>query len=144
MFPFRKRKTKVEYITPEFYKDWGNAQYELECLGHRLDAVRQTINQLIVDKRPENDWALRHWREVESVILRRWKHTVRLKDTGLRQKQTWDSGPQISYDWWEDTGFTGYGFADRLFDKYFGKSDFAQSWERARDLRIEMARKGLA
>jgi hypothetical protein len=143
-----KRKTNVEYITPEFYKDWGNANAELDSLGHRLDAVRGIITDLEQRKVPENHWGLRHWREVEAVVLRRWKNTVRLKDTGLRQKQTWDSGPRISYEWFERDDGVGtpvFPFFNFTFlDNWFNQSDLSASWERAQRNRLEMARKGLA
>lgn len=146
MLMFRSRKAKVEYVVPEFYKDWGNAHAELESLGHRLDAVRGVISELVQREVPEDHWGLRHWREVEAVVLRRWKHTVRLKDTGLRQKSLVEDGPKIDYDWFEKhDGLPGFGITDRIFEKYFGRNgDFDWSWQKAIEKRIEMARKGLA
>ena len=146
MLRFLKRKTKVEYVVPEFYKDWGNANYELETLGHRLDSVRRTIEQLEAWEKPENDWALRHWREAEAVILRKWKHTVRLKDTGLRQKSKLKEGPEIDYHWWEgDDGMGGPLFPWMNFaNNWFNHSDLSASWDKAIQNRLEMARKGLA
>ena len=143
---FRSKKPKVEYVVPEFYKDWGNAHYELECLGHRLDVVRKTVDDLVQRGVPEDHWGLRHWREVEAVVLRRWKHTVRLKDTGLRQKSTRQEGPDIDYDWFEKhDGMPGFGLTDRIFDRFFGgDGDLAWSWAKAQEEKVQKARQGLA
>jgi len=133
-------------VVPEFYKDWGNANAELESLGKRLDAVRGIINDLVQREVPENHWGLRHWREVEAVVLRRWKHTVRLKDTGLRQKTTLREGPEIDYHWWErHDGIGGHVFPFMGFmDNWFNHSDLSASWAKAQEEKLQKARQGLA
>lgn len=141
-----KRKTKTEYITPEFYKDWGNANQELESLGRRLDATRSAIARLESWEVPANHWALRRWRENEAILLRKWKHTLRLKDTGLRQKQLWDSGPKIDYDWWEKhDGIGGHLFPFLgIFDNWTNQTDLSASWAKAMEEKLQKARQGLA
>lgn len=150
MLKFLSRKTKTEYIAPEFYKDWGNASYELENLGRRLDAVRTTIKFLEDCKKPEDHWAMVQWRQAEAIILRKWKHTLRLKETGLRQAGRVDSGPKISYDWWEKSDevameipFLG-GFSMWLQDKIGSNSSLDRAWEMAREEKLQKARQGLA
>lgn len=147
MLKFLSRKTKTEYITPEFYKDWGNASYELDSLGRRLDATRQAIAYL--KHKPENHWALRQWRENEAILLRKWKHTIRLKETGLRQANKVDTGPKIRYDWWEGSDEVPMQFP--LFDaltqwihSHAGISNLDRAWEMARDEKLQKARQGLA
>ena len=143
---FRSKKVKTEYVTPGFYKDWGNAQAEIDGLGRRLDSVRGIIKDLVQRGVPENHWGLRHWREVEAVVLRRWKHTIRLRETGLRQKSTVQEGPQIDYSWWEQhDGVGGYLFPFMgVFDNWFNHSDLDASWEKAREEKLQKARQGLA
>jgi hypothetical protein len=144
---FLSRKTKTEYIVPSFYKDWGNASYELECLGRRLDATRQAINYL--KDKPENHWALRQWRENEAILLRRWKHTIRLKETGLRQIQNYDSGPKISYDWWENAEEVPMTMPlldniSRWIMEYTGNTNLDRAWAIAQEEKLQKARQGLA
>jgi hypothetical protein len=146
---FLSRKTKTEYITPEFYKDWGNASHELECLGRRLDATRQALAYL--KDKPENHWALRQWRETEAILLRKWKNTIRMKETGLRQIVSYDSGPKIDYAWWEGS----YEVAMRIpimdgimqwMQEKTGNTDYSldRAWEMAREEKLQKARQGLA
>jgi hypothetical protein len=144
-----RSKRKTEYITPEFYKDWGNASAELESLGRRLDAVRSTIARLELHDKPADHWALRQWRENEAIILRKWKHTLRLKETGLRQKQNWDSGPKVSYDWWEGSEEPVLQFpildavSRWIQDSVNGNFDLTRAWEMARNESLQKARQGL-
>jgi len=144
---FRSKKTKTEYITPEFYKDWGNAGYELEVLGRRLDAVRQTLDYL--KDKPENHWAVVKWRQAEAIILRKWQHTVRLKETGLRQAGKMDLGPKIDYNWWEGSDEVRMSFPlldniTRLILDHTGNTNLDRAWEMARDEKLQKARQGLA
>jgi len=139
-----KRKTKTEYITPEFYKDWGNAAYELECLGRRLDSAREAIKR----SKPDS-WAHNHWTEAEAIILRKWKHTIRLKDTGLRQANKKDTGPTINYDWWENAEEAPMSMP--LFDSFYhwmidktSNTNLDRIWEIAIQEKIQKARQGLA
>jgi hypothetical protein len=144
-----KSKTKVEYVTPEFYKDWGNATYELESLGRRLDAVRATIARLEALVKPEDHWALVQWRQSEAIILRKWKHTIRLKETGLRQAGKVDLGPKISYDWWEPSYEPGMSmpFFDKLWTWLQERTyspNYNRIWEIAKEEKLQKARQGLA
>ena len=144
---FRSRKVKTEYITPEFYKDWGNSAAELECLGRRLDAVRLSLSYL--KDKPEDHWAVVQWKQVEDILLRKWKHTVRLKDTGLRQAGRVDTGPKISYDWWEKSdevvmrvpiidGITNW-VSDRI-----SSPNLERAWAMAMNEKLQKARQGQA
>ena len=147
---FRSRKTNTEYITPEFYKDWGNASHELEVLGRRLDAVRNTIKYLEECEKPEDHWAMIQWRQAEAIILRKWKHTLRLKETGLKQAGKVESGPTISYDWWEKSDEVPMSFPilDALtrwiHDATVGNTNLDRAWEMAREEKLQKARQGLA
>jgi len=142
---FRSKKVKVEYITPEFYKDWGNAAYELKCLEHRLDAVRSALKECKPDS-----WAYRHWAETEAVLLRKWKHTVRLKDVGLRQINKVDMGPAIDYDWWEGSEEVAMrfpildGISNWIQDRVVGSASLDRAWAKAQEEKLQKARQGLA
>ena len=150
MLKFLSRKTKTEYVTPEFYKDWGNASYELDVLGRRLDAVRQAIKYLEDCKKPEDHWAMVQWRQSEAIILRKWKHTMRLKETGLRQAGKVDTGPAIRYDWWEGAEEVPLTFplldviSRWIHDATIGNTDLSRAWEMAREEKLQKARQGLA
>ena len=147
MLKFLSRKTKTEYITPEFYKDWGNASYELESLGRRLDAVRQSLSYL--KDKPDDHWAVVQWRQAEAIILRKWKHTARLKETGLRQAGKIETGPKISYDWWEGSEeptmhFPVLDAVSRWIQDSAGNSNLDRAWEMAKEEKLQKARQGLA
>ena len=150
MLKFLSRKTKTEYVTPEFYKDWGNASHELESLGRRLDAVRSAIKYLEDCKKPEDHWAMVQWRQAEAIILRKWKHTLRLKETGLRQAGRVDSGPKVDYSWWEKSDEVSMeipflsGFGAWLQDKVSGNTNLDRAWEMAKEEKLQKARQGLA
>lgn len=150
MLKFLSRKPKTEFVTPEFYKDWGNASHELEVLGRRLDAVRTSIQYLEECKKPEDHWAMVQWRQVEAIILRKWKHTLRMKETGLRQAGRVDTGPKIDYDWWERSDEVAMeipvlsGISAWLHDKTSGNSNLDRAWEMAREEKLQKARQGLA
>ena len=141
---FRSKKVKVEYITPEFYKDWGNAAYELKCLEHRLDAVRTALSECKPDS-----WAYNHWAEAEAVLLRKWKHTVRLKDVGLRQTNKVDMGPAIDYDWWEGSEEVAMrfplldGITNWITDRV-SSPNLERAWWMAIEQKVQKARQGLA
>ena len=146
-----RSKRKTEFVTPEFYKDWANASAELESIGRRLDAVRTAIKYLEDGKVAENHWALRHWRSIEQVMLRRWHHTIRLKDVGMRQVTKRQDSPDIDYSWWEPSTEISMNFP--LFDNIgnwindrfgFTYSDLNASWENAKEEKLQKARQGLA
>jgi hypothetical protein len=146
-----KRKVKTVYVAPGFYKDWSNSSYELESIGHRLDSVRRVLDQLKQQKKPKNHWAVIQWKQAEAVLLRKWKLTIRLKDTGLRQIGKKADGPKVSYDWWE--GAEEIHVSLPIFDNIsywinekfgFTKGDLSASWEKAIELKVQRARQGLA
>ena len=143
---FRSKKAKPAVSMPEFFKDWGNAHAEVEALGRRLDSVRGIISDLEAREVPEDHWGMRHWREVEAIVLRKWKHTIRLKDTGLRQRSTMQEGPAIDYNWFErHDGIGGYMFPWMgIFDNWFNHSDLDASWANAQEQKLQKARQGLA
>ena len=149
--PMFRSKRKTEFVSPSFYKDWSRADSEIEGLGRRLDAVRQAIRYLEEGKVPENHWGLKHWRSIEQVMLRRWKHTVRMKDVGMRQVTKRQEGPDIDYSWWEGSEevvmrMPLFDNLAAMFTEKFGISNGSldRAWEMAIQNKIEMARKGLA
>lgn len=145
MLTFLSKKPKVEYVVPEFFKDWANSGAELEALGRRLDAVRGIIAELEA-REDGGGWALNHWRDAEAVILRKWRQVVLLKDTGLRQRSVLRDGPEIDYSWWEKhDGIGGPAFPILgIFDSWFNRPNLAWSWEKAINEKLQKARLGLA
>jgi len=145
---FRSKRT-VEYVTPQFYKDWAQADAEIEALGRRLDAVRGLIVELEQRGDEVESWALRHWREVEDVVLRKWKHTVLLKQSGLRQVGVTREGPDIDYSWWEKSDEIAMrlplidGFTNWLTDRV-SSPNFDRAWAMAQEEKLQKARQGLA
>ena len=144
-----KRKTKTEYVTPGFYKDWSNADCEIERLGHRLDAVRETIRRLEAFDKPEDHWAIKQWRESEAILLRKWKQSVRLKDVGMRQVGVISDLPEVDMSWWEPSYEPGLSFP--LFDNLIFwmqertySPNYDRIWEIAKEEKLQKARQGLA
>lgn len=144
---FRSKKTKTEYITPESYKDWSNAGYEIEGIGRRLDAVRGTMS----DIKDKDSWAYRHWATIEARMTQQWKLTIMLKDTGMKQIKREDNHRQLDYSWWEPSTEIGvrmpvFDFIGDWLNQKFGfvYNDLDGSWEKAKEEKLQKARQGLA
>ena len=145
---FLSRKTpKTEFVAPEFYKDWANASAEIDRLGARLDSVRSVLSAYRT-KKQKATWSYTHWRQVEAIVLRKWKNTVRLKDVGLRQAGKITDDIEIDYSWWEVSDEVRMwsipvpDFLDGLVNRNY--SDLNWSWEKAREEKLQKARQGLA
>ena len=145
---FRSRKTKTDTVEVRHVKDWANSGHELELLGRRLDAVRSTIQHLEASKKPEDHWAVVHWRQAEAMVLLKWRRTQRLKETGLRQVGIVETGPKIAYDWWEgaDEVHMGLPIFDTIgqwiHDHTVGTPSLDRAWEMARNESLQKARQG--
>ena len=141
MLKFRSTKAKpVSIYSDQELKDWKDAWPEAERLALRLDTVR---NQLVDLK--EGTWAHNHWTTIEQVLLRKWKLTVQLQQSGLRQRGPIQK-PAIDYSWWEksDEHSSQSPFWNYLVDKVSSGPDLDRAWEMARDEKLQKARQGLA
>jgi hypothetical protein len=142
---FRSRKTdKIKYVAIGEIKDWRDAGHELELMATRLDYARKALKKCKV-----GTWAHRHWAEVESNLLYKWKLMITLKDTGLRQKSP-SSTVNYDYNWWERSEEVGMTF-DILGNWLQNRTDeiglqarLDESWNRAREQKLQKARQGLA
>jgi len=148
-----RSKRKTEYVTPEIFKDWSNSGHELENIGCRLDAVRETLDRLSKKDLPDDHWAINRWKTVESILTRKWQHTVKMKDVGLKQIKLAgrDSGPKIRYDWWEPSEEVAvtlplFDAFYRLITERFGiqQGSLERAWQMAKQEQLEKARRGLA
>jgi hypothetical protein len=137
---FRSRKTKTEFVSlNESFKDWKDSQPEIDAMGHRLDSVRHALS-----KCKPGTWAHTHWTQIEAVVFRKWSMMIKLQQSGLRQV-----GPersfQIAYDWWEPSDEVKSLIPTPSFmNDWFNHSDLAQSWENAKEQKLQKARQGLA
>jgi len=134
------RKVQREYIRSGV-KDWANAGYELETIGHRLDGARRSLA-----RSKKGSWAYKFWATVESRLLIKWKQTIMLKEVGLRQEVTKEIDLQ-QYDWWEKTeevGTLGVEFWAYLSEKLGPGPNLTESWEKAKEIKLQKARQGLA
>ncbi len=146
MLMFRSKKTKTEFLNPEGeFKDWKDAWPEIEALGNRLDAARETLKFC-----KEGTWAHSHWATIVDTLLRKWQLTVTLYQTGLRQR-----GPQrgynIDYTWLEGSDEITMSIPvidgiTRWINERFGMSygSLDRAWEMAREEKLQKARQGLA
>lgn len=142
-------KNKTEYVAL-VAKDWRDAGPEIERLGQRIDAVRGVIATL--NKRKQK-WAVRHWREAEVLLVRRWKTAVNLQNCGMKSFAPEVEGltAKISYDWFERSEeIPGIPFFDNLTQWCYEKFGFTNrpslswSWDRAMEQKVQKARQGLA
>lgn len=134
------RKPQVEYITPRVYKDWRNADHDLEVLGIRMDQARKAM------KKSKKPWAKAFWKTTYDRLFNKWCLTLKLKDTGLRQS-TEEEDDSERYHWWErseEIRTFNFGFFDRFYENIGLEHRLAESWARARDEKLQKARQGLA
>ena len=138
---FRSRKTdKIKYIgLNESFKDWKDSQPEIEAMGRRLDSVRK-----VIAKSKPGTWAHTHWTQIESVVFRKWSMMICLQQSGLRQVGPDRSFP-IAYNWWEPSDEIKSPIPMPSFLENWGNhSDLAESWEKAKEQKLQKARQGLA
>lgn len=145
---FRSRKASNVLIDAPMF-DKKNLEMELECLGQRLDAVRQRIKDLDETKFP---WAHRFWSMLEQRLITQWKMTLYRFDSNVLQGFR-DRPYNIDYDWWEgDDGIgsnwlpfgVGFGKINDWFENFSLQYRLDDSWERARRDLLERARRGQA
>ena len=142
---FLSKKTKSEFLNPEGeFKDWKDAWPEIESLGLRLDAAREAR-----DRCEEGTWAHTHWSQIADTMFRKWQLTVRLYQSGLRQRSP-ERGIAVDYDWFENSDEpVGYlpipSFLNLNFvNDWFNRGDLEHSWEKAKEQKLQKARQGLA
>ena len=138
---FRSKKTdKIKYVSlNESFKDWKDSQPEIEAMGNRLDSVRNAI----AGCKP-GTWAHTHWTQIEAIVFRKWSMMIKLQQSGLRQVGP-DRNFDIAYDWWEPSDEIKSLIPIPSFMENWGNySDLSQSWENAKEQKLQKARQGLA
>jgi hypothetical protein len=107
------------------YRFFGD---EMEVLGSRLDAARQSLAN------SKTAWAQWYWSEAIDRLMLQWHALPILHDAGAQMTQLprWS----IGYDYWE-RGHENYGIDDKLFDLLFREPNLDASWNRVRDARLQ-------
>lgn len=101
---------------------------EMEALGKRLDAARNSLNSA------QSPWARWFWKETLDLLLRQWRALPILHDgeaqTTLIPKWT------VDYNYWERAEeIAAWDISDKIFHKIY-QPNLDESWERIRTERI--------
>lgn len=118
----------VDFVAKETtLKNWRFFGDEMEVLGSRLDAARDSL------ARAKTDWARWYWTEAVDRLMLQWKSLPILHDAEAQMTiiPRWT----IDYEYYERGHELNYGIEDKLFDKIFRVS-LDESWNRIRDERI--------
>jgi hypothetical protein len=78
--------------------------------------------------------------------MSKWQQTIMLKDVGLRQEVIKEQDIR-TYDWWEKTeevGTLGVDLWAFLSEKLGPGPNLTESWEKAKEIKLQKARQGLA
>lgn len=140
---FRSKKINTYISLNESFKDWKDATHEVEAMGARLDAARETLKHC-----KEGTWAHTHWSQVEATVLRKWQMMVSLQSSGLRQTGP-DRSVPIDYSWFEKSDEVAMrlpvldGITSWLTDKV-SSPNLERAWAMAMEQKLQKARQGLA
>lgn len=145
--PTSQSKSNTEYIP--LGRDYRDAGPEIERLGQRIDAVRTALDAA---RRSKSAWGIRHWSQLETLLLRRWKMLINLKDVGAKSSEK--APYEIDHNWWEPAeeitalSLPGFDAFERWsMDRWQSmrlQDGLTRSWENARNELIQKARQGLA
>jgi len=109
-------------------RNWRFLGMEMEALGARLDAARESLS------RAKTDWARWYWTEAIDRLMLQWSSMPILHDADVTMTQL----PRwfVSYEWWENsTEIAHWDISDKLFDKIF-RADLDEVWHRHREARL--------
>jgi hypothetical protein len=129
---FAKQRPVEFFHTQTDLRNWRFLGMEMEALGCRLDAARESLSKA------KTDWARWYWQEILDRLMLQWRHLVPLHDGDARMTviPRWAT----DYEWWEgstELQYTGVeGLTDKLFEKIFRNEDLESVWRRRRDERI--------
>ena len=140
MLMFRSKRTANPEVDID-YKDWRTAWPEVEALAQRLDVAREHLSMA-----KEGSWAAGYWGNVVDVLTRKWKLTVNLYQSGLRQKGGRKEAYKIDFDWFEGhDGLSGPMFPwMNVFNNWFNQPSLERAWALAQEEKLQKARQGLA
>ena len=114
-------------------RNWRFLGQEMEALGARLDAARETL------ARAKTNWSKNYWSQTIESLMFQWKQLPVLHDA--------DAQMTLKPRWTVDYGFVehshtseGDGFTDRVYHKFFRASaDIEASWHNHREARLARA-----
>jgi hypothetical protein len=109
-------------------RNWRFLGMEMEGLGTRLDAARQSLSIA------KNDWARWYWTETIDRLMLQWSNLTALHDgqATMTRLSRW----KVEYHWWEDSTELGsWDISENLFNKLY-RADLDESWHRIRDERL--------
>jgi len=136
-----KKKQTIKYVGIGEVKDWRDAGYEIEAIGHRLDKARLALANA------KSNWAKDYWQVTVDRLFTKWQLTIQLKDTGLRQQGPESFYSDIDYDWYENSEeirMIGFTWFDHWFDSTGLDRRLDESWAKSKEIKLEKARQGLA
>jgi len=133
MINFFATSKPIEFeLTRSDLRNWRFLGMEMEALGCRLDAARESLSAA------RTDWARWYWQETLDRLMLQWRHLVPLHDGDARMTVVprWTT----DYAWWENSTELQYsgleGLTEQLFDKIFRDDDLEAVWRRHRDERL--------
>jgi len=120
----------VEFVPMQTdLRNWRFLGMEMEALGARLDAARETLS------RAKTDWARWYWTETLDRLMLQWQAMPILRDgdVTMTQMPRWT----IDYEWWDGAKeIGGFDISDKLFEKIFRDENLDESWNRIRNERL--------
>jgi len=120
----------VEFVPMQTdLRNWRFLGMEMEALGTRLDAARESL------ARAKTDWARWYWTETLDRLMLQWRSMPILHDADVTMTLVprW----MVDYEWWDGTAeIGGWDISDQLFDKIFRTDDLDSVWRRHRDARL--------
>jgi hypothetical protein len=124
----------VEFLsTHTELRNWRFLGQEMEGLGARLDAARETL------ARSKTNWSKNYWSQTIESLLFQWKQLPLLHDADAQMTlmPRWT----VDYDVYElGVSNEGDGFTDRVYHKFFRESvDIEASWHNHRESRLARA-----
>ena len=104
---------------------------QAEALGLRLDAARKALAQ------STKPWAKNHWTNVVNQLLFQWRNLPALHDSDATMLDVprWN----IDYSFYEIDDGIGYGFGERLMERFQEQANLQESWDRVREQRLARA-----
>lgn len=124
----------VEFLsTHTDLRNWRFLGTEMEALGTRLDAARESLS------RSKNDWSKSYWSQTVESLLFQWRQLPVLHDADARMTLVprWT----VDYEFYEHgVMHEGHGFTDRAYQKLFKHdADLEASWHAHREQRLARA-----
>jgi hypothetical protein len=123
------KKTTVNYEMSKDYRYYGD---EMELLGQRLDAARQSLS---LSRKP---WAQKYWSEVLDRLTFQWQSLPVLHDGQAKNNMV--SRWTVDYNFFErDDGAGQLDLGNRVLKNMLARPDFEYTWHRHLERRLMRA-----